>query len=334
MLSSIKPLISLLSLLFLTLFLNIHATSQVLESNSDRFSVTTENENEIFQVCGLIPGKEYSIFFNQENVNTPSAAQEITIQATNSCASFPIPFTGAGKISVGCTNCPQTAATTNNFVDTPILVTPNFDPEQLVNDYLFEGSCFDITNIQGIGNFISLGQYSGAEDILSLNTVTGETDVLQGDTVTYTAETTTAVGDQLFWYVPAGGDIIGANNEASVTVVWTETGSFNLALGIVSAANCFPDGLALVINVGDVINAVDGLDLSGDIQLFPNPVAHSLTIKTEMTIKQIRLIDLAGRVLRNYDNQTILDMAWLPAGIYFVEMETAEGIWTEKVVKL
>ncbi len=165
-------------------------------------------------------------------------------------------------------------------------------------------------------------------------TVTGETNVTLGETITYTAETTTAFGDQLFWYVPAGGEIIGANNEASVTVLWTETGSFNLALGIVSAAGCFPDGLAIVVNVGDVINAVDDTDLSDRIQLFPNPVSDILTIKTEMNIQQIRLIDLAGRVLRTYANESRLDLSVLPAGIYFVEMETQEGIWTEKVVKL
>ena len=165
-------------------------------------------------------------------------------------------------------------------------------------------------------------------------TVTGATDVMIGETISYTAETTTAVGDQLYWYVPAGGEIIGANNEASVTVMWTETGSFNLALGIVSAAGCFPDGLAIVVNVGDVLNAVDATDLSDDIQLFPNPVSDILTIKTEKNIQQIRLIDLAGRVLRTYANESRLDLGVLPAGIYFVEMETTEGLWTEKVVKL
>jgi len=164
--------------------------------------------------------------------------------------------------------------------------------------------------------------------------VTGTTDVMQGDTVVYTAETTTAIGDQLFWYIPAGGEIIGAADETSVTVVWTETGSFNLALGIVSAAGCFPDGLIVVVNVGDIINAVDAIDLSDEIQLFPNPVSNSLTIKTEIDIQKIRLVDLAGRVLRDYTNEYRLDLAWLPAGIYFVEIETEEGIWTKKIVKL
>lgn len=53
-------------------------------------------------------------------------------------------------------------------------------------------------------------------------TVTSATDALPADTVTYLAETTTAVGDPLFWYILAGGEIISANNEMSVTVVWTE----------------------------------------------------------------------------------------------------------------
>jgi len=220
----------------------------------------------------------------------------------------------------------------SNLYDSYLWSTGSTESEITVNETGIYA--VQVTDINGCSGFAesSVLIFNGADAY----TVTGSTDVMIGDTVIYTAETTTAVGDQLYWYIPTGGEIISGENEASVTVVWTETGSFNLALGILSAAGCFPDGLAIVVNVSDVINAVDDTVSGDDFQLFPNPITGILTIKTEIDIQQIRLIDLAGRILRAYSNinENRIDMTILPAGIYFVEMETSEGIWTEKVIKL
>ncbi|MEL6732166.1 MAG: T9SS type A sorting domain-containing protein, partial [Bacteroidota bacterium] len=76
-------------------------------------------------------------------------------------------------------------------------------------------------------------------------------------------------------------------------------------------------------------------ELSSEIEIFPNPSTGIFQIKHEnLTIQQVQLFDLRGQMLMEKGEQTdILDLHDLSQGIYILEVQTDQGILTEKIIK-
>jgi hypothetical protein len=68
------------------------------------------------------------------------------------------------------------------------------------------------------------------------------------------------------------------------------------------------------------------------ISVYPNPMEHMLTIATNQAVLHAEVISLAGAVLAQSDSNTI-EVSALPIGIYFIRIQTAEGVYTQKIVK-
>ncbi|MEO0583804.1 MAG: T9SS type A sorting domain-containing protein [Bacteroidota bacterium] len=77
------------------------------------------------------------------------------------------------------------------------------------------------------------------------------------------------------------------------------------------------------------------ISLRSLIHIFPNPTTNILQVESEnLTIQQIQLFDLRGRMLMEKREQTdILDLHGLSQGIYILEVQTDQGILTEKIIK-
>ncbi len=72
------------------------------------------------------------------------------------------------------------------------------------------------------------------------------------------------------------------------------------------------------------------------IQVYPNPVENIITIKSENTIKTIELYDVQGRLLMKKlanDNALTLDLSRYSSGIYFINIVTAVGRQTQRIIK-
>lgn len=74
------------------------------------------------------------------------------------------------------------------------------------------------------------------------------------------------------------------------------------------------------------------------VKVFPNPTTHSLNIKANTIIKKVSVIDINGRILKefNLNNPTLstqLDLADLTTGIYFVKIKTDKGSTNKKIIK-
>lgn len=76
------------------------------------------------------------------------------------------------------------------------------------------------------------------------------------------------------------------------------------------------------------------------LQVYPNPTAGTLTVELPQDISldgaTLQVIDLYGRVLQTrttLDYRQELDLSGLPAGTYFVRVQTAgQSVWTERIV--
>lgn len=80
----------------------------------------------------------------------------------------------------------------------------------------------------------------------------------------------------------------------------------------------------------------DGLSIDplNDIRLFPNPTTDFVFWQKEYDVTTVTLLDLQGKVLRVIEtNDPFLSLRDLPAGIYLLELQTADGVQTKKIVK-
>jgi hypothetical protein len=109
------------------------------------------------------------------------------------------------------------------------------------------------------------------------------------------------------------------------------------------------DGTKAVLNSGSRFAPLTGLDenmLSAQISVAPNPTQDKLTVSftdlAPLTLKEpfgqyVSLQNANGQVIMqqklNSNNSVILDVANFPSGLYFIKLQTAEGIAVKKFVK-
>lgn len=71
-------------------------------------------------------------------------------------------------------------------------------------------------------------------------------------------------------------------------------------------------------------------------QIYPNPTKDFIVIenKNNIKIKEIKLLDLSGKTVVNYDSmERKLDLSGLSAGVYVLAINSEEGIFKNKIVK-
>lgn len=73
--------------------------------------------------------------------------------------------------------------------------------------------------------------------------------------------------------------------------------------------------------------------LEKELVLFPNPVQNELTISVDQMLQSITIVDLMGNELLR-SNESNVNVAQLPAGIYLAQVTTSEGKrYTRKFIK-
>lgn len=55
-----------------------------------------------------------------------------------------------------------------------------------------------------------------------------------------------------------------------------------------------------------------------NVSIYPNPVNNILTIKGEISLKNIEILDIQGNKVMEFENQNKLDISELPKGVYFI----------------
>ena len=69
------------------------------------------------------------------------------------------------------------------------------------------------------------------------------------------------------------------------------------------------------------------------LQIYPNPVVKTFTIKTDEKIISVELYDTLGRKVQSLKNEKINNMERLASGIYFVKVQTDKNQYIEKIIK-
>lgn len=69
------------------------------------------------------------------------------------------------------------------------------------------------------------------------------------------------------------------------------------------------------------------------LSLFPNPTTDFITLKTDAKINAVSVVDIMGRKLNVKLDGNKVNVQSLPSGTYLINIETKDGISTEKFVK-
>lgn len=72
---------------------------------------------------------------------------------------------------------------------------------------------------------------------------------------------------------------------------------------------------------------------SKGIKIFPNPTSDILNIKTDSKINSVSVFDISGKKVNVKLDGDKVDVRSLPAGTYLINVETKDGISTEKFIK-
>ncbi len=69
--------------------------------------------------------------------------------------------------------------------------------------------------------------------------------------------------------------------------------------------------------------------------IYPNPVVDVLNITSinELDVKEVRIIDMTGKVLNSGKQLEAIDVSGLASGVYLIEIESNEGSATSKFIK-
>ncbi len=75
-------------------------------------------------------------------------------------------------------------------------------------------------------------------------------------------------------------------------------------------------------------------NLNSEVEVYPIPTSHQLTINTELDISKIKIIDISGKIIKTITRElNIVNVADLSDGIYFIKLITEERTITKKFVK-
>ena len=82
------------------------------------------------------------------------------------------------------------------------------------------------------------------------------------------------------------------------------------------------------------IVAIDNFVLNDAVQMFPNPVQHYLTVRSNLPITSVQVYSLLGELIKDVrGNFNKIDLRQLNSGIYMVKIHSDKYSVTKKLIK-
>ena len=86
----------------------------------------------------------------------------------------------------------------------------------------------------------------------------------------------------------------------------------------------------------DLLTSIQEPTWASELHVFPNPTTDLLKISASVSIEEIRLIDINGRILKSqqvHDLQQDLNMQDLPSGVYQLQLINGKETVNRSIVK-
>ncbi len=79
--------------------------------------------------------------------------------------------------------------------------------------------------------------------------------------------------------------------------------------------------------------SLDLLETQESFRMYPNPVINYLTLELDLKIHAIKVTDVSGSFVDVVLEEPMLDVSKLSSGLYFIEVYTDKGMFTEQFIK-
>ncbi|MEI7979356.1 MAG: T9SS type A sorting domain-containing protein [Bacteroidota bacterium] len=133
-------------------------------------------------------------------------------------------------------------------------------------------------------------------------------------------------------------NILWSINDTNLATI-TQTGLLTAkANGTVIVTATAADGggakATKTITISNQTIGINEVNLTNKITVYPNPASNTLTIKTinNLTIQQLQLLDITGKVIAQFNNQTEIDVSAMANGMYLLQIQTLNGSVVKQVV--
>jgi hypothetical protein len=172
------------------------------------------------------------------------------------------------------------------------------------------------------------------------STACNRVDATTGATLTtFTAKTFTWDGKNTNG--TANGSVVADGNyRVALQETWghgtaTTTRYFNFVKGIAVDSQT-PASDATFTNISLVwtpdLLAVDETPQKKSVEIYPNPATTSFTVVGE-NIRNLNIFDTGGKLVKSLPSSNSYDVSELPAGVYFIEINTDKDKIVQKLIK-
>ena len=136
-----------------------------------------------------------------------------------------------------------------------------------------------------------------------------------------------------FFELPVPVQLLGAGRDTIVVLNHTFSGQeFVVNAGFEVDSVVFDPDIHL-ISAGNVVSGIPVI-LKSQINIYPNPCGNMLSVGGNLNrCIQLRVIDISGRTVLKAGCNTEIDVAVLKPGLYFLQIETSEGVSVVRFVK-
>ena len=139
-----------------------------------------------------------------------------------------------------------------------------------------------------------------------------------------------SVNDEAFGSVTVESDcstgtLTATANEGYRFVIWNDGNTENPRVVSLSSDTAFTAIFALIDETSLLDAEIE------EISFFPNPTNSKVTFN--QAIERIELMDLAGKTLRTFRNESEINIEQLPAGVYYLRLTNNEKQTLRKLIK-
>jgi uncharacterized delta-60 repeat protein len=197
-------------------------------------------------------------------------------------------------------------------------------------------SCGSVTSPSGNYTWTTSGTYmdtlvntNGCDSVLTVNVVINTVDISVA--VANATLTSNAPGAAYQW-VDCNNNYAPIAGETSQSFTALVSGSYAL---IITESSCTDTSACYAVVVTGVTENVSGQPFT----LYPNPARDAVTIESAMPLQDagVKIISLTGQVVLAQDNlsgmRVTINIASLPAGVYFAELSGSGNISRQRFVK-
>ncbi|AQS93049.1 hypothetical protein BXQ17_02705 [Polaribacter sp. BM10] len=191
----------------------------------------------------------------------------------------------------------------------------------------------------------NIGSYSiilteGSDNNYSLNFINGTLNITKRPISILADNITKSLGSvdpDLTYQIINGSLINGDIFTGNMTRVPGETiGTYAIQKGSLFISNNYQENFTEGVFT---ISSTAGLDsnfIDKNIVIYPNPVEDILSLKVNNNIKinEFSIYNIQGKVLKNNLKKQRINISNMPAGIYFIKINTDKGSGIKKIIKL